>query len=95
MRPVIKLDRKSAESLMIELLNETIKPPEEPYNSNYAREKLARIRQAIKILELYILHQEHQDVLSRVEEVEQLIISIDDVTLDIRTELQREREATY
>ena len=81
------LTKESANKLMVQLLNECIAPMEEPYNSNYAREKLARIRQAIKVLELYIIHQEYQEVLSRVEKIEKLITSIDDVTLDIRTEL--------
>jgi len=84
------LTKESANRLMVQLVNECIAEPEEPYNSNYAREKLARIRQAIKVLELYIIHQEHQEIASRVEEVEQLITSIDDSTLDIRTELLAE-----
>ena len=84
------LTKESANKLMVQLVNECIAEPEEPYNSNYARDKLARIRQAIKVLELYILHQEHQAIASRVEGIENLITSIDDVTLDIRTELRAE-----
>lgn len=88
--PIKALTKESANKLMVQLVNECIAEPEEPYNSHFAREKLARIRQAIKVLELYVVHQEYQEVLSRVEEVEQLITSIDDSTLDIRTKLLEE-----
>jgi hypothetical protein len=84
--PIKALTKESANKLMVQLVNECIAEPEEPYNSNYAREKLAKIRQAIKVLELYIIHQEHQEITSRVEEIEQLITSIDDATLDIKEE---------
>jgi len=88
--PIKALTKESANILMVQLVNECIAPLEEPYDSKYDRAKVTRIRQAIKVLELYIIHQEYQEVLSRVEEVEQLITSIDDSTLDIRTELRAE-----
>lgn len=88
--PIKALTKESANKLMVQLVNECIAKPEEPYNSNYAREKLARIRQAIKVLELYIVHQEYQEVLLKVEEIEEFITQIDNATLDIRTKLLEE-----
>jgi len=84
MKPVTKLDKKSAESLMIELLNETLKPPTEPYNSPYNRERVAMLRQSIKILEIFVLNQEWKDLEDRIWKIERTFKDIDEETSRIR-----------
>ncbi|WP_440950286.1 hypothetical protein [Methanosphaerula subterraneus] len=91
--PIRALTKESANKLMVQLVNECIAPLEEPYDSKYDRAKVTRIRQAIKVLELYVTHTEYQEVLSRTREIERLITSIDTVTHDIKEEIWAERQA--
>ena len=76
MKELPKLTSDNVESVLQSLLAESTKEIEEPYNNQYNKVRLAYLRQAIKVVELFIEHERYNAIEKRLDHLEGFISDI-------------------
>lgn len=67
MKPIPPLTSENVASVLQSLLAESTKDIEEPYNSQWNKHRLAYLRQAIKVVELWIEHERYNAIEARLD----------------------------
>lgn len=76
MKPLPILTSENVASVLQSLLAESTKEIAEPYNNAYNKARLAYLRQAIKVVELFIEHERFSEIESRLERLDGFVSDI-------------------
>ena len=76
MDPLPILTSENVASVLQSLLVESTKEIEEPYDSQWNKHRLAYLRQAIKVVELFIEHERFNEIETRLERLDGFVSDI-------------------